>query len=262
MLIAQITDLHIRPDDQPLSGRVVTRPYTTAAVEALIRFDPRPDLVVVTGDLTDVGSDQEYALVRAELDRLPVPYAVIPGNHDDREGMRRAFADHAYMPKTGPLNWAIDDYPVRLVGLDSLVPGKGSGLLSDETLAWLDGRLGESDRPTIVAIHHPPFPTGITAMDRIGCLNGAAMAEVIARHSHVQCVIAGHHHRPVHVAWAGTIGVIAPSVAHQVALDLRPDGKLQMAMEPPAFLLHQWSTESGLITHQAYVAENGGPQSF
>lgn len=260
MLLAQITDLHMRRDETPMSGEVVTRPYITAAVDAVNAR--APDAVFVTGDLTDIGTDAEYALLRAELDRLNAPYFVIPGNHDRHGELRAAFHDHAYLPKDGPINWVIDDFAVRIIGLDTVVPGKGSGELAAETLAWLDARLSESDKPTIVGLHHPPFPTGILGMDSIMCLNGAELAPIIARHSHVERVIAGHHHRPVQIRWAGTIGQIAPSVAHQVVLDFTERDMAEWVLEPPAMLLHRWSAETGVISHTAYVGDFGGPQPF
>ncbi|MEM6488941.1 MAG: phosphodiesterase [Pseudomonadota bacterium] len=259
MLLAQITDLHMRRDETPLSGAVVTRPLIAAAVDAVIAR--APDAVLVTGDLTDIGSDAEYALLRAELDRLPMPCFVIPGNHDRRAPLRAAFADHAYLPAEGPLNWVVEGFALRLVGLDSVVPGEGYGHLGDDTLAWLDATLAADPRPTVVAVHHPPFPTGIVAMDKIMCRNGEAMGEIIARHPHVERVVAGHHHRPVQVRWAGTLGQIAPSVAHQVDLDFADRPVAQWVLEPPAFLLHLWNGTC-LMTHTAYVGDFGGPQPF
>ena len=260
MLIAQITDLHMRRDETPLSGRVVTRPYTTAAVDAVNAW--APDAVLVTGDLTDLGSEVEYQLVRAELDRIDAPFFVLPGNHDNREVMRAAFSDHAYLPRTGSLDWVIDDGPVRLIGLDTVVPREGHGMLADETLVWLDGVLAGDTRPTIVALHHPPFPTGMPGMDRIMCLNGADLEPILARHPHVERLVAGHHHRPVQIVWGGTLCLIAPSVAHQVALDFAERPMAEWVLEPPAMMLHRWTAETGVISHTAYIGDYGGPQPF
>ena len=259
MLLAQITDLHMRDDETPLSGRLVTRPFSARAIDALAAIVP--DAVVVTGDLTDIGTPCEYALLRRELDRLAMPVHVIPGNHDRHDAFRDAFEDHAYLPAEGPMNWVIEG-PLRIVGLDSVVPGHGHGLLARETLAWLDATLATDPRPAIVALHHPPFPTGIAAMDRIGCLNGAEMAEVIARHPQVERVIAGHHHRAVQVRWAGTIGQICPAVAHQVALSFEDRPMPEWTLEPPAMLLHRFAPETGVITHHAYIDVFDGPHPF
>ena len=260
MLLAQITDLHMRKDETPLSGEVVTRPYIAAAVDAVNAW--APDALFVTGDLTDIGSPEEYALLRAEFDRLEVPYFLIPGNHDRRENLRAAFPDHAYIPADGPIQWVIDDHPVRLIGLDTVVPGKGHGEITADSLDWLHATLTETDKPTIIGMHHPPFPTGIVGMDNIMCLNGADMAPVVAKHAHVERIIAGHHHRPIQIRWGGTIGQIAPSVAHQVVLDFADRARPQWVLEPPAFLIHKWTPAAGVITHTAYIGDFGGAREF
>ena len=160
------------------------------------------------------------------------------------------------------MNWVIDDYPLRIIGLDSVVPVKGHGYLPEETLDWVDDVLSADSRPTLVAIHHPPFPTGIPGMDIINCRNGDALEVVIRRHPHVERVVAGHHHRPVQIRWAGTVGQVSPGVAHQVALDFSEREIAEWILEPPAFLLHKWEKTTGLITHTVYVDDFGGPQPF
>ncbi|GMG83087.1 phosphodiesterase [Paralimibaculum aggregatum] len=258
MLLAQISDLHMRRDDRPLSGAVQTRPFTEAAIAAVAAL--APDAVVITGDLADTGTAEEYAMLREALAPLAMPLFVIPGNHDDREGLRAAFAGRCALPPTGPLDWVADLGPLRLIGLDSLVPGMPHGEVAPESLAWLEARLAEDPRPTIVAVHHPPFAIGIPAMDRIGCRNGDALAAVIGRHAHVERVISGHAHRPIQARWAGTLGLIAPSVAHQVALGFADAALPHWILEPPALLLHRWSVNGGLVTHTVYVDDYGGPQ--
>ncbi len=260
MLLAQISDLHVRRDDRPMSGAVKTRRYAAKAVDSVNSF--APDAVFVTGDLTDVGTDEDYALVRGELDRLDAPYFIIPGNHDRHDTLRAAFRDHSYLPSEGPLNWVVDDFPLRLIGLDSVLPDEGHGLLSTETLAWLDQTLASSARPTIVGLHHPPFAVGMPHMDKIICLNGAEMAEVISRHAHVALVISGHLHRAVSACWAGTVAHIAPSVAHQVALSFTERTIPEWVLEPPAMLLHRCSPEGDVVTHVAHIGDFGGTQPF
>ncbi|MEM8842853.1 MAG: phosphodiesterase [Pseudomonadota bacterium] len=260
MLLAQITDLHMRLDQTPLSGKVVTRPFTVAAVDAVNSW--APDAVFITGDLTDIGSRAEYELLRAELDRLEPPYFVIPGNHDRHAEFRAVFADHAYLPAVGPLNWCIDDFDLRLIGLDTVVPGKGHGELAPETLRWLESELARSGKPTIVGMHHPPFPTGIPGMDCINCHNGAELEPILARHSNIERLVTGHHHRPVQICWGGTLGLIAPSVAHQVALDFQPRDIAEWILEPPAMMLHRWAPDTGVISHTAYIGAYDGPHAF
>jgi Icc protein len=263
VIIAQITDLHARPPGLMCNRVVDTNALLGRAVDALAALRPAPDVVLATGDLTDTGRDDEYRVLRRELDRLGMPIYVVPGNHDRREGLRQAFADAPYMPKEGRLSYVVDDHKVRLVALDTLIPGKTHGELGPEQLAWLDRQLAAApERPTVVFMHHPPFPTGIGHMDAINCSDGAAMAAIIARHPQVERVVCGHHHRPIQIRWAGTIGSVAPSTAHQVTLDLAPGSPSSFHLEPPAYHLHVWVPGAGVITHQAYVGAFAGPYPF
>ena len=264
MIIAQVTDMHVRATHGRCNGFIDTNAYLERAVDALNRMTPRPDVVIATGDLTDCGLPAEYRELRRILGRLTSPVYVIPGNHDRRAELRQAFADHDYLPKDGPfLHYVVDRFPIRLIGLDSVVQGKGYGSICAARRAWLAARLAEAPaRPTVIFLHHPPFPTGLRQMDLIGCRDGADLAPVIASHRNVLRVLCGHHHRPIQTAWAGTIGSVGPATAHQVMLDLADAKPARIVMEPPAFHLHLWSPESGMVTHMAYVDDHAGPYEF
>ncbi|MGG2362249.1 phosphodiesterase, partial [Salmonella enterica] len=91
------------------------------------------------------------------LARLAAPLLPIPGNHDARGAMRAAFAELSLFRDDRFLHFAVDLGPVRVIGLDSLEPGKVEGRLCPDRLAWLDARLAEAPgRPTLIALHHPP----------------------------------------------------------------------------------------------------------
>lgn len=264
MLIAQISDLHLRPPGELAYGVAETNRYAESAIHALLRLDPRPDVVILTGDATDCGLAAEYRLLTDLLGRLPMPVYCVPGNHDRREPMRQALKPAGYVPETGDLNVVVETRPVRLIGLDSLVPGESHGALSAATLDFLAAALDAGrDVPTLVFVHHPPFPCGIGHMDRIRLLDGSdRLAAILSGHRQVERLVTGHHHRSVQVRYAGTIGQIAPSVAHQVALDLRDDAPSCFVLEPPAFLLHHWIEGVGLVTHQVAVDRAPGPFPF
>ena len=242
MLIAQLSDPHIKRPGQLLYDRIDTAGYLERAVAHVLRLDPLPDLVIMTGDLVDGGKAEEYALLRRLLAPLPMPVYVIPGNHDAREPLRAAFADKGFFPAEGFLQYAVEDQPVRLIALDTLVEGKPYGELCEERLAWLDARLGEQgDKPVMLFMHHPPFECGIDAFDHARLQHGdRRLAELVRRHGTVERAVCGHVHRPIQVRWAGTMASIAPSTAHQATLDLHDGAPLTMMMEPPAIALHQW----------------------
>jgi Icc protein len=156
---------------------------------------------------------------------------------------------------TSPRRWAADG-PIRLIALDTLLPGAEGGLVDRERIAWLDARLAEApSKPTLIFMHHPPFKTGITYMDSIGLDNADALADVVRRHPQVERVVCGHLHRSIQSRWAGTVASTAPSTAHQIALDVREDAALGWTLEPPGYALHLWRPDVGLVSHVAAVGE-------
>jgi 3',5'-cyclic-AMP phosphodiesterase len=265
MLICQLTDLHVRPVGEAANRLVETNLFTERAFRAASRLSPRPDVVVITGDLTECGLDVEYANVARLLRKwLPMPVFVIPGNHDQRAPFRECLR-HLPGVTNDPhyVQYAVEDHPVRMVMLDTLVPGSAHGELRAEQLAFLDRTLAAApDKPTIVAMHHPPFVCGIAHMDRINLRTTPEFTAVIARHRQVERIICGHHHRPVVARVAHAIASISPSVAHQVEMCLDPHDPGAFIFEPPAFQLHRWTPTDGIVSHTLYVEDFPGPFPF
>ena len=125
MVIAQITDTHIKPEGVLSYGRLDTTPYLRRAVEHLLSLTPRPDVVLATGDLVDAGLPEEYRRLRDLLAPLPMPVYLIPGNHDNRDALASVFTDHAYLPRGGRfMQYVVEGHPVRLIALDTLDLGR------------------------------------------------------------------------------------------------------------------------------------------
>ena len=260
MMIAQISDPHVVLPGALLYGRVDTAAMLARAVAELNRLEPPPDIVVITGDLVDKGEPAEYDQLRRLLTPLTMPVFVIPGNHDAREALRAAFGDDGYLPREGFLQYAVEDFPVRLVALDTHIPGEGGGELCPERLAWLDRTLAAGQRrPSLVLMHHPPFLTGIARMDRAGLRGSDALAAVIARHPQVERILCGHLHRAIECRFAGTVAGTAPSTAHQIRLDIRSGAPLGFVFEPPGYQLHLWQDGAGLVSHTAVFGDWPGP---
>jgi Icc protein len=265
MLIAQLTDLHVRPHGVLANHVVETNAMLERALQHVAALEPVPDAVILSGDLTDMGLAEEYEILADLIRRhLAMPVYVIPGNHDVRETMRqglRGFPGIADDPEF--IQYTVDDFPLRLVMLDSVVPGEGHGALCAARLDFLDRALAAAPKkPTLVVLHHPPISVGIGFMDEINLRTGDAFAAVIAKHPQVERVLCGHHHRPIVARFAGTIVQVAPSTAHQVTLALEPGAPESLILEPPAYLLHRWTPESGLVSHQAYIGTFPGPYPF
>ncbi|MDZ7652120.1 MAG: phosphodiesterase [Burkholderiaceae bacterium] len=263
MLLCQISDTHIKAGRRKAYGIVDTATMLERCVAQILKLPQQPDAVIATGDLVDYGRPDEYALLRELLAPLTMPLYLLAGNHDERGELRASFPDHPYLRQWEPfVQYAIDEHPLRLVALDTVIPMQGGGELCAERLAWLDRTLkAQPDKPTVVALHHPPFVTGIGHMDRVSLANVDALAQVIARHPQVERVIAGHLHRPITVRFAGTVASTCPSPAHQVALDIAVDAADNYVLEPPGFQLHWWSGRA-LVTHTAYIGDFAGPYPF
>ena len=266
MLLAQISDLHIKRPGGLAYRRVDTAAYLARCVASLNALVPRPDAVIITGDLVDQGDPQQYEHLKTLLAPLELPYFLLVGNHDDRAALRAVFPDRAELHSGGEfVQYAFDVGALRVIALDSLEPGKSGGTLCDARLAWLETQLdAASGKPTIVALHHPPFACGIGHMDelRLDPVASARLAALIARYPNVERVICGHVHRPMFVRFGGTIASAVPAPAHQVALDLRDDAPSAFMMEPPAYALHRYDPATGLVTHHAYVDAADGPYPF
>jgi 3',5'-cyclic-AMP phosphodiesterase len=220
VLLAQLSDLHIGGNE----NGVDPRPRLEAVVEAVRLLPNRVDAVLVSGDLTDDGAEAGYETAREILARFEMPVHVLPGNHDDRGRIRRAFG----LPGSGdePVNYSVGVGELRLVALDSNVPGQDPGAFPPGQLEWLDAELGaEPQRPTLLAMHHSPLATGNSAWDRINLLAAEreAVAGVVGRHPQVRAIVGGHLHRVAASALAGCPVLSAPSTYLQAIPDFEAD---------------------------------------
>jgi Icc protein len=248
VLIAHLSDPHLQ------EGALAAGPVSglRLALGKVLSLEPRPDCVVVTGDLADHGLAGEYAQLAEALDGFPVPVHLVAGNHDRRDALRAAFGGG---PHLGAATRYVVRYPeLTVVVLDSSVPGRPEGRLGDEQLGWLDGVLGdEPDRPAVLCLHHPPVAVGFPAMDAIRLTDGDALADVVARRPNVARVLTGHLHRVATATFAGTTVSVAPSTYRQTDLKLR-EAPLGFADEPTGFLLHltgpdRWVTHLVAVSH-------------
>jgi 3',5'-cyclic-AMP phosphodiesterase len=229
-------------------------------------FKPAPDFVVISGDLADTPTVEEYEHLKRLLAPLKLPFAGIPGNHDSRDMMRAGFPQSAYAFPSGPLNQRVEVDALDLLLLDSSVPGKPHGELDAPTLQWLEATLASSsNRPALLFLHHPPFVTGIGHMDRQNLHNARELASIVQRHPRVQLVATGHVHRATLTMFAGRPCTICPAPNHAVDLDLAELREPSFKVEPPAFHLHTWFPGEGfgnLVTHQLPIGEFDGPHPF
>ena len=259
MLIAQISDLHFHLEGHHID-LIQPAQRLEAAVQALNTLSHPPDLVLVTGDLTENGLPEEYAEVGALLSGLHMPWLPIPGNHDNAENMREAFPEMRCLRRGGAfMHYVIDDFPIRIVALDTVVPGEDHGALCPARLEWLTEALdAETEKPTLIMMHHPPLDTGLRCMDQYALMEGRdVFADLIANYHNIERIVCGHMHRHIVGCLSRTVVTACPGIAHQTALELEGDpAYLAFRLEPPSYLLH-WFGDNGLITHHAYVGDYG-----
>lgn len=262
LLIAQLSDAHVGTGPGFLGGRMDTLAALRQAVAHLAALDPAPDLVLFTGDLSENGTPAEYQAIAQALAPLAMPVYAVPGNHDDPKVARDAL--QTCMPVAPDAPEGACCYHVRhgglhLIALDSVVPRRSHGVLLPAQLAWLERTFKTcADEPVLLFMHHPPLPSGIDAMDACSLMEGGeALAALVRGHGRVQGILCGHLHRPVQMGFAGVPLHVAPSVAHQIGLDLRPGAPLRARLEPPKVSLHRWSPALGLCTHLSYTGDFG-----
>jgi 3',5'-cyclic-AMP phosphodiesterase len=233
-VVVQLSDPHIGAtwaEGDPVAG-------LATAVASIHRLRPAPDALVLTGDLADNLADSEYAQVLASLEGIDAPCYALPGNHDDRDGLRRHFGIPGE-PGT-PVQYAVELGALRILMLDSTRPGADAGEFDPGRLVWLEDALsGDRSTPTLLAMHHPPLVTHVRALDSLALAAGdrAAFADVVRGQPNVMLIIAGHVHRAISGELAGCRVLSAPSTYIGFELDIAAE-QIDDVPTPPGYVVH------------------------
>lgn len=254
MLIAQITDLHIgfdRGNPHELNVRRLNM-----IIDQLNELKPKPDLLVVSGDLVENADDKRaYRHMEALVKRWQGPLIWAVGNHDSRENFLEVLPE-VPTDENGFIQYEAEQGGLRFVVVDTLDPGRHGGMVCEKRAKWLKARLAEKkDMPTVVVMHHPPVDTGIAWMSALPTEEWVQRVEAVIRPAkQVVAILAGHVHRPIASGFAGKRLVVAASSAPQVALDLddvdplHPDGRALIIADDPGFAVHYWDGAT-LLSH-------------
>ena len=248
LVVAHLTDTHFG-NDQGLAA------YRTRLVlDELLRMDPRPDVLVHSGDVADHGHADEYAEAVQVLSTWDGPLVICPGNHDVRTTYAAAFLDGA----DGPANRAHAVAGARFLMLDSLVDEvdgqrQDHGVLLPETLSWLDAELAGDPSPTFVCLHHPPVEIGVSLMDPIMLTDPEKLAEVLGRHDHVVATLVGHAHTMGVSTFAGRPVLVGGGAVSTVPLDQEDHPRVWYAA-PPSYAVHLLHADGRLTTHWRALA--------
>ncbi|MBD1557792.1 phosphodiesterase [Vibrio sp. S9_S30] len=243
--ILQITDLHLAARPNKVSNVLNTHEIFENAIKKIQRDLPmlgEIDAVLVTGDISDKGDLASYEVFKAIIDQLQLPYFVIPGNHDKREPLRQCFRQHQYLPHSGELNWVHSLRDFTLIGLDSTIPDRGEGELSKDTLAFLSDALHrQPDKPALVALHHPPFMSGIPFMDNIRLGNSDCLARIIEQSNQDIRIVCGHLHNSIVCNVGGATVISSPAIASAFLTDYRENAEVGFVKSNGGYMLHDWN---------------------
>lgn len=234
-LLIQISDTHIPTPGELLYGRIDSAKHLRESVQKINRMRPLPDAVLFTGDLVEKGDRLSYQHFIELIKPLKMPAWVVPGNHDNPQIMHKAFAHTNCFP-AGDLTYqyTIEDLPFRILALNSHSDGTELPEFNQQKLSWLKDQLCRSDKPVLIAIHHPPMITGIELLDMGGSEWFQGIKSTLAEHHQVRLVICGHCHTDL----SGRIGQVpvymAPANSHQLiatrGLKVAPSSLNQAAM--------------------------------
>lgn len=257
VLIAQITDTHV--GFEPEAGENEFNFVRFRNVLGHLLSQPvQPDMLILSGDLTDGGQPDCYARIRDLIDDCPFPVHVMPGNHDSRDALLDAFPNCP--TADGFAQFAIEcgegSNALRVLCLDSFEPGRHGGAFCETRAKWLADELAaHPDTPTVIFMHHPPVVAGIEWMDPSPNEDWfKRFHDTVRGHRQIISIQAGHLHRPLHAVVEGIPLSVTPAVAPAVALDLRPidadiaDSRPIVAAEPPFYSLHLWRAGT-LVSH-------------
>lgn len=240
-LLVQITDTHIQPKGELLYGQVDAAKNLRLAVAEIGRIRPIPDLVVITGDLVEKSDRASYEHFKELIAPIKVPVYVLPGNHDDPALMAELFRETGAFPVTDATHqYSVEVNSFRLLALNSHIGGSELPEFDGAHLDWLIRELPRSDKPTMIAIHHPPMKTGIEFIDMGGTSWFQELKEVLDGHHHVHLVICGHCHTDM----SGRIGSVpvymCGSVAHQLIAARNMDIAPSFVPQPVPPVLHHF----------------------
>ncbi|MHA7219105.1 phosphodiesterase [Arthrobacter sp. MDT1-48-3] len=224
-LLLHFSDTHFVADGL-LYGGVDGRGRLAQLLAEILRSGVRPDALVFTGDLTDTGDPEAYGALRDVVEpfaqQLDAPVIWLMGNHDKRAALRRELLGEP--PEETPLYRSHRLGGLRVITLDTSVPGHHHGELDDGQLAWLEAELSRpAPEGSILALHHPPIPmvqdlavlTELRRQDRL--------AEIVAGKD-IRLILAGHVHFPSSSLFAGIPVSVASSTCYTQDLNVPVGG--------------------------------------
>ena len=263
MLIAQISDTHIAGWNKQAYDVAPMAENLEKTVKHINQLKLKADVTIITGDIGNTGKKEEYEQAKSILEKLDMPYFVIPGNHDSRESLFSIFGNFHCFRHHEFIQYSINDYSLRLIGVDSTALSKPGGELCGARLRWLEHQLiQDKEKPTIVFMHHPPLNLGVAESNNDGFIGALELGIILEKHNNIKRILCGHVHLPIFSQWAGTIVSTAPSIGMTLALDLTLKDDSKFTLNTPAYQLHHWTPENNLITHTVTINKKAETYPF
>jgi len=223
-VIAHISDTHFLGGRRRLYGALDTDATLAQALAQLERSGARPEAVVITGDLADLAEPDAYErlrdLVEPAVERMGARLIWVMGNHDEREPFSSVLMGEE--PTSATQDRVYDINGLRIISLDSTVPGYHHGELTDAQLEWLRAELATpAPDGTILALHHPPLPSPVEIMAIIELEDQPKLADVI-RGTDVRGILAGHYHYSSFGTFAGIPVSVASATCYTIDVSADP----------------------------------------
>lgn len=263
--LVHLSDTHLLAGGRLLGGSYDAAAGLRRALDAVAGLGIRPDAIVVTGDLTDLGEPDAYRALRAAVqplaDELGAPVVWVAGNHDERPALRSGLLDAE--PTEEPVTGVWDLGGLRLIALDSSVPGWHHGDIDAAQREWLAGILAApAPLGTILALHHPPLPSHIPFFDILELRHQDALAEVIAG-TDVRAILAGHLHYSTSGTFAGVPVSVAAATCYTMNLQRPADRVNGMDAGQSFHLVHVYDdtiTHAVVPVAEAATGDHFSPQ--
>jgi len=255
VLIAQISDLHLSVENTKALTIAPMAKNLKLCVEHINQLPLLPDLVLVTGDISNGGLIEELKSAKTLLDQFSMPYFVIPGNHDKRQDLLTVFGDKSCQENTDQLiNYSIDDFEVKLIAIDTSIPFKPGGELKQTTAHWIEQQLQKFlNQPVIIFMHHPPVDLGIAETKLDGFSGSEYLEDIIEKHSNIEAILCGHIHLAAHTRWHGTIISTAPSIGMRLVIDFKMEHESQFILDEPSYQIHYWTENKNLVSYNVNI---------
>lgn len=263
--ILQITDIHLAPPPRLVSGRLNTFEIFKKTIDRILedmRKIGKVDAIIATGDITDTGDFESFCAFRNQIERLGIPYFMVPGNHDLQAPMLSCFNDVITLEAgSQKVNWVQDVNEIRLIGLDTSLPNESGGMLDEKTLGFLsESILGAKDKPILIALHHPPFQSGIQFMDKIGLKNSQDLDDILNDVPNEIRLISGHLHSTMIASLGNNIAISSAAISSSFLVDYREDAPIGFSTTSTGYMVHEWN--NGFRSTCMPLSQVDGPHPF